>query len=727
MDEEIVKRELEAAEGTLEVKQETGVEPSPEDKPIYKKSEKKAGKRIGYYYIIVKSLKESRKNDVVKCFYIKSLTKWGFCVIKEGTYGESKDKEGRDIKDRLLWQKELHEKLQDKVRMPRYLDSFEENGNYYLVMEYLRGKPLYKVLKESDDMWSQVDAGTKVIKKTLKHILQVIDILQKMHDNKVVHRDATANNFMLLPLGGMAVIDMELSYPLDASFLSPPFQLGTQGYMSPEQQATMVPTEKEDVYALGALMLQLLTAVSPSKLTGGQEDMRDKIGYLIKDAGMAGIIYRALATEAYERPLLSEISVVVKDYLTAIKRNKKRPLSNSKLCSAEEIREAVQSGIDALSTPIFCDAERGWFAENMRPEIDVREKFQRSWYASYNRGASGILFFLSRAKGLGYDVSGNEHAVDMSMRLISKKYADRPERAMPGLHFGSDGIAVCLGEAIRSGLLAPEPHYSEWMGRFLEKKTAYTSIYQGSAGQGIANMLCADMLGDNGCYARMQEYVDDFLNIQQPKGIWGKAISKQDEKFVIKGFGNGHAGIVYFLSKYALSYQSLAAGESALKGLKWLSDTVCDRGGYFGWTSAKGRKLGHSWSDGNAGIALAFMKAYELTADKSFSTFARRILHQFPSEILLNKFSILTGLAGLGHIYLEAARVLGDVEWSRRASGIANTLLRLKRISKDGHCYWLVEQERQPVANLMVGNSGVLDFLMHSQGEGSIKGEVLPF
>ncbi len=54
------------------------------------KVEKKAGKRVGYNYIIVKSYKESQKNDVVKCLYIKSLTNWGFCVIKEGSYGDTR-------------------------------------------------------------------------------------------------------------------------------------------------------------------------------------------------------------------------------------------------------------------------------------------------------------------------------------------------------------------------------------------------------------------------------------------------------------------------------------------------------------------------------------------------------------------------------------------------------------------------------------------------------------
>ncbi|TWV99321.1 hypothetical protein [Chitinophaga pinensis] len=72
-------------------------------------------------------------------------------MIKEGCSGDSKDSHGRDIKDRLLWQKELHQLLQDKVRIPRYIDSFEENGNYYLVIERIKGKSLTQRLKENSD------------------------------------------------------------------------------------------------------------------------------------------------------------------------------------------------------------------------------------------------------------------------------------------------------------------------------------------------------------------------------------------------------------------------------------------------------------------------------------------------------------------------------------------------------------------------------------------------
>src|SRR6478735_1817294 len=186
------------------------------------KAVKKAGNRIGYNYIIIKSFKESQKNDVVKCLYIKSLTNFGLCVIKEGSSGDSKDKEGRDIKDRLKWQRNLHEQLQSKLRIPQYLGSFEENGNYYLVIERLKGKPLtYFIKKNSKTLRSDLTTGSKQGLQLLDYFLQIIDLLKTLHQNGIIHRDATAANFMILPDGKVAVIDLELSYSAQTKSPSP--------------------------------------------------------------------------------------------------------------------------------------------------------------------------------------------------------------------------------------------------------------------------------------------------------------------------------------------------------------------------------------------------------------------------------------------------------------------------------------------------------------------------
>ncbi|WP_295122930.1 lanthionine synthetase LanC family protein [uncultured Chitinophaga sp.] len=687
-----------------------------EDAPL-KKSEKKAGRRIGYNYIIVKSLKESQKNDVVKCFYIKGLTKFGFCVIKEGTYGDSKDREGRDIKDRLLWQEKLHKELQGKVRIPKLLGSFEENGNYYLVIEYLRGKPLSKICKGQTDMWNELAAGTKKARRILKYILQVIELLQTMHANKVVHRDVTVNNFLLMPFGKVAIIDMELSYSLSSNHPSPPFTLGTQGYMSPEQLATENPTVKEDIYAVGAVILHLLTGISPYKITGVlDENVKRRVKYLLGDVALADVISRCFERERLMRPSLSEIRSVVQGCLG----DKRVPQPESYVYPRQEITEMVQKGIEALGSPLFCDQDKGWFAENMKLDRASKTKFRKSWYASYNRGVAGILYFLSRAKTMDYDITSATNGVEIALNLIEAKYINRSKRPEPGLHFGADGIAACLCESIKAGIIPYEDRHVKWISQLLGIETTILGVAYGMAGQGIANVYCLNLQGEKEIAPRLKLYVTKLLATQAPDGSWNMATGSRKNR-VIRGFGSGMSGILYFLLHYSVMYKDKEVEKGALKGVDWLV-AHAKRGKTIHWLSQTGKELGVAWNEGVAGVALCMLKAYTVTGNHFYADVARGALRYPSNHIFYNSFSQADGLAGLGEVYLEAFSILRENEWRERAAGIAQTLMHLRMEKEDGTPYWLVEHESEPVANIMVGNTGILHFLMRYAGDGKIPG-----
>ncbi|MEB3218846.1 MAG: lanthionine synthetase LanC family protein, partial [Nostocales cyanobacterium 94392] len=91
---------------------------------------------------------------------------------------------------------------------------------------------------------------------------------------------------------------------------------------------------------------------------------------------------------------------------------------------------------------------------------------------------------------------------------------------------------------------------------------------------------------------------------------------------------------------------------------------------------------------------------------------ASHALRIHPVDMRYRNLSQCHGLTGLGEIYLEAARVLGDDEWLERANNIANTTLNLYRQTDSGSITWLVENFHQPTADLMVGSAGVIHFLL---------------
>ena len=696
----------------------TTVSQSAAETEVKGKAIKKAGKRIGYNYIIVKSLKESQKNDVIKCLYIKSLTDFGFCVIKEGSYGDSKDKHGRDIKDRLIWQEQLHAELQDKVRMPRLLGHFEENGNYYLVMERIKGKPLYKVCREKNgELRDGLLTGTRTGVTFVSYLIQIVDLLNTLHKHHVVHRDATSNNFIIMPNGKVAVIDMELSYSLQQQAPAPPFQLGTYGYMSPEQLKTETPTIKEDVFSAGAVLLQVWTGISPQKLTDAPiETLWEKMQFFIPDKTIADIVVQCLHPDATQRPALSPVYDALVQYKSDLRTKKQRPVTKPVVFTAAQIKQTIQQAIGTLASPLLADEEKGWFSEDIHTEANRdKNKINKAWYTSFSKGATGVMYLLNEAKRMGYDTNGADPHIKHTLGLIETKYMQRIATVSPSLHFGAPGVAATLARSIRDGLIEPQPFFTDWINRLLDRDNPDLGFINGIAGQGIAHWLCHDFLQTDVMIERLDNYVHSLMQNQQKDGSWiYKEVKGKPKKR--HGFANGVSGIIYFLLEYAHRYKNNKALASAEAGLQWLMKKSVHRGDIMQWRSDKNKELMHWWSEGTSGIALAFIKAYTCSDNpankQTYKQYATGALLNHPKQVLENNLSQSLGLSGLGEIYLEAHRVFQDKEWLERAGWIAQVIMYMKKEHPQHGPYWLVQHERQPTADFMGGNSGVIHFLL---------------
>lgn len=689
----------------------------PADNPEVKgKVEKKGGKRIGYNYIVLKSLKEHPKNDVVKCIYIKSLTNFGICVIKEGTFDDVKDKEGRDIKDRLVWQKKLHELLHNKVRVPKLIGSFEENGNYYLAIEHIKGKTLGGLCKKyGRELREALITGNKKGIRFLGYLLKIIDVLDTMHKNHVVHRDVTAANFIITPGGNVAIIDMELSYSLQEQMPSPPFELGTYGYMSPEQLSVATPTIKEDVFSIGAILLQVWTGIAPVKLTEAPlDELEGRINFFIPDKEIANTIFQCLHPEAEKRPALKSVYQVLESYRKDLKSKKIRDVQKPEFKNREQIKETIRQVINTLASPLLASTELGWFAENRNiHEKKLKNSIHKSWYASFHVGCSGVLYFLSRAHRMGFDIEINRPHIQEALLLIEEKYINRAEQALPGLHFGSDGIAASLAEALRSGLIIHADKYRDWIDALLKKRAGLLGILPGIAGQGMANLISAGETSGQDAALRLREYAQHLISKQDKNGAWVREVNNNIKGVrITRGIAFGVAGIVCFLLEYVRLYDDKDAIASAKQGLDWLIKNAVKNKTGIEWHSSDGGRIAPWWCDGGPGIALAFMRAYALFGDPVYKKIATDALNSHPLRIFENNLGQHNGLSGLGEIYLEAYGIFRDDQWMERAEWIAQIIMRMKKYNPKYGPYWLVEHERQPVSGFMLGNTGVLHFLL---------------
>ena len=133
-----------------------------------------------------------------------------------------------------------------------------DDGELYLVMEYLIGTPLSTELAK----------GPMPLNRAVDIIEQMGAALSRAHDLGVVHRDLKSDNILLTARGGRAdfvkILDFGLAALAHDPRLAPKGAVfGTPEYMSPEQARGEQAGPQSDLYALGVLFFEMLTGQLP--------------------------------------------------------------------------------------------------------------------------------------------------------------------------------------------------------------------------------------------------------------------------------------------------------------------------------------------------------------------------------------------------------------------------------------------------------------------------------
>jgi serine/threonine-protein kinase len=168
---------------------------------------------------------------------------------------------------RVLFQREASTlgKVGSHPQVPRLLDYFEANQEFYLVQEYISGSTLQQEVKRSGPF---SEAGVK------QFLSEVLPMLQYIHSQQVIHRDIKPANLIrrsqdkkLVLIDFGAVKDQVNPARANASENTAltQYAIGTPGYAPPEQMA-MRPVYASDIYALGVTCLYLLTSKSPKDM-----------------------------------------------------------------------------------------------------------------------------------------------------------------------------------------------------------------------------------------------------------------------------------------------------------------------------------------------------------------------------------------------------------------------------------------------------------------------------
>lgn len=136
----------------------------------------------------------------------------------------------------------------------RYVDSFEENGIYYMIIEYINGNDMKALFENKPVTESQVK----------QYCGQLLDALEYLHNQNIIHRDIKPRNVMIS--GNMVkLIDFGGAKMRFTSLGNRGTILFTPGYSAPEQQQIGEFHYQSDIFSVGATMYFLLTGKDPCR------------------------------------------------------------------------------------------------------------------------------------------------------------------------------------------------------------------------------------------------------------------------------------------------------------------------------------------------------------------------------------------------------------------------------------------------------------------------------
>lgn len=141
----------------------------------------------------------------------------------------------------------------------RYLKTFKENDNLYIVMELIDGSPLsqhLRSLKLRDELWSE--------DKIWIYFIQIVVALKYLHKEKcIIHRDLTSNNIMLGENDKITITDFGLAKLKEEDCIKIRSVVGTMLYFCPEIIKNEPYNEKADIWAIGCVLYEMCCLEPP--------------------------------------------------------------------------------------------------------------------------------------------------------------------------------------------------------------------------------------------------------------------------------------------------------------------------------------------------------------------------------------------------------------------------------------------------------------------------------
>ena len=232
-------------------------------------------------------------------------------------------------------------------------DVGEDDGIYYIVMEYVEGKTLKQLLKKR---------GSLTLSEAIDIMLQLTDGMAHAHDSYIIHRDLKPQNIMIKDDGQIKITDFGIAMALNSTQLTQTNSvMGSVHYLPPEQAAGKGATIKSDIYSMGIIFYELLTGELPFKGDSAVEIALKQMKEPLPDVhklnndipqSIENIILKATAKNPKNR--YDDAKSMHNDLLTALNddRINEPPYPENEVDETTKIMKPISDENEGIATPI---------------------------------------------------------------------------------------------------------------------------------------------------------------------------------------------------------------------------------------------------------------------------------------------------------------------------------------------------------------------------------------
>lgn len=203
-------------------------------------------------YEILREIGRGGMSIVYLAMDMRLNKQWAVKEIRKRDSGKNEE----IVVNRLLAEAKLMKRLNHPA-LPRIVDIIDNGITIYVVMDYIEGESLDKIL-ETHGMQSE--------ETVILWAKQICEALAYLHEQNppIIYRDMKPANVMLMPDGNIKIIDFGIAREYREQNLVDTVVLGTRGYAPPEQYSGQA-DRRSDIFALGMTMHHLLTGSDPRR------------------------------------------------------------------------------------------------------------------------------------------------------------------------------------------------------------------------------------------------------------------------------------------------------------------------------------------------------------------------------------------------------------------------------------------------------------------------------